>query len=212
MKLIDLKVKEFMNEIDSKSATPGGGSVSSLVSSMGTALVLMVGHLTVDKKRFIALSKETQFEFKDTLSEFILIKEELTKLVDQDTDAFNLVMEAYKLPKETEEEKTYRNQKIEEGTLEAIRVPLKVATLSLSALNHFDVLIEHCNPQTTSDLGVAILMLTSGGEGACMNVLINLGTHKDEIAKTQYRNTITDYRHKLNDFRKTLLDKIYLKI
>lgn len=212
MKLIDLRVSEFINEIDQKTATPGGGSVSSLVSSMGAALVRMVGHLTVDKKKFMALDPNIQFEFRDLLSEFTLIKEELTKLIDQDTDAFNLVMEAYKLPKESDEDKKVRNQKIEEGTLEAIRVPLKVATLSISALHHFDLLIEHCNPQTTSDLGVAILMLSSGGEGACMNVLINLGSLKDEIAKSQYEQTIKDYKMKLNDLRVKLLEKIYQKI
>ena len=212
MKLIDLKVHEFINEIDQKSATPGGGSVSSLASSMGVALVRMVGHLTIDKKKFLALDPNIQFEFKDILSEFTLIKEELMTLIDQDTEAFNLVMDAYRLPKETDGEKKIRSQKIEEGTLEAIRVPLKVATLSISALHRFDLLIEYCNPQTTSDLGVAILMLASGGEGACMNVLINLSSLKDDIAKAQYENTIGDYKEKLNDLRIQLLKKIYQKL
>lgn len=212
MKLIDLKVSEFIREIDQKTPTPGGGSVSSLASSIGSALVGMVGHLTVDKKRFLALDSDIQFEFKDILSEFILIKDELMSLIDQDTDAFNLVMEAYRLPKESIEEKHYRDQKIEEGTLEAIRVPLKVATLSISALHHFDSLIQYCNPQTTSDLGVAILMLTSGAEGACMNVLINVGSLKDDIASIQYKQTIDDYRIKIRELRESLLQKVYDKL
>ena len=89
---------------------------------MGAALVRMVGHLTVDKKKFLALDSEIQFEFKDILDEFTLIKDELITLIDQDTQAFNLVMSAYQLPKETEEDKKIRNEKIEEGTLEAIRL------------------------------------------------------------------------------------------
>ncbi len=212
MKLVDLKISEFIHEIDQKSATPGGGSVSSLASAMGAALVRMVGHLTVDKKKFLALDSEIQFEFKDILDEFTLIKDELITLIDQDTQAFNLVMSAYQLPKETEEDKKIRNEKIEEGTLEAIRVPLKVATLSISALHHFELLIKYCNPQTVSDLGVAILMLTSGAEGACMNVLINLSLLKNEIAKTQYENTITEYRFSLHELRTKLIDQVYQKI
>lgn len=212
MKLIDFKVDDFINEIDQKTATPGGGSVSSLAAAMGAALVRMVGHLTVDKKKFLALDPEIQFEFKDILAEFLLIKNELMTLIDQDTEAFNLVMSAYKLPKDTEVEKKIRNGKIKEGTLEAIRVPLKVATLAISALHHFDLLIKHCNPQTTSDLGVAVLMLSSGAEGACMNVLINLSALNDDIAKSQYAKTIEDYLVNINRLRKELLDKVYLKL
>lgn len=212
MKLIDLKLAEFIEEIDQKSPTPGGGSVSALVASMGIALSRMAGHLTIDKKKFLALDSSIQFEFKDILAELKIIKEELIKLVDEDTEAFNLVMQAYKLPKDTEVEMSLRNQKIEEGTLEAIRVPLKVATLSLSALHQFDAIVNYSNVNTISDVGVAILMLSAGGEGACMNVMINLSALHDEVTKEQYANQVLNYRIKLHETRDRLLALVYQKL
>ena len=140
--LRELKVVDFINEVDSKSPAPGGGSVSALASTLGIALTRMVGHLTVGKKKFKALDESIQDRFTNITKSFETLKEELTLLIDKDTEAFNLIMEAFKLPKETEEEQTFRNQKIEEGTLEAIKVPFKVAELSLEALRNLDYVLK----------------------------------------------------------------------
>lgn len=209
MKLVDLNVTSFIQEVDSKSPAPGGGSVSALMSSMGVALARMVGHLTVDKKKFLALDTAIQFEFKDIISSFIVIKDALMDLIDRDTEAFNVIMKAYQMPKTTEDEVRLRNEKIQEGTVQAIMVPLKVATLSLSALHQFELILRYQNQNTLSDLGVAVLALSSGGLGACLNIMINLPGLTDTIAKKQYQLQAEELIEDIQVIRDDLLKKVY---
>lgn len=209
MKLVDLNVTSFIEEVDSKSPAPGGGSVSALMSSMGVALARMVGHLTVDKKKFLALDTAIQFEFKDIISSFIVIKDALMDLIDRDTEAFNVIMKAYQMPKTTEDEVRVRNEKIQEGTVQAIMVPLKVATLSLSALHQFELILRYQNQNTLSDLGVAVLALSSGGLGACLNIMINLPGLTDTIAKKQYQLQTEELIEDIQVIRDDLLKKVY---
>ncbi len=209
MKLVDLNVTSFIQEVDSKSPAPGGGSVSALMSSMGVALARMVGHLTVDKKKFLALDSAIQFEFKDIISSFMVIKDALMDLIDRDTEAFNVIMKAYQMPKTTEDEVRLRNEKIQEGTVQAIMVPLKVATLSLSALHQFELILRYQNQNTLSDLGVAVLALSSGGLGACLNIMINLPGLTDTIAKKQYQLQAEELIEDIQVIRDDLLKKVY---
>lgn len=209
MKLVDLNVTSFIQEVDSKSPAPGGGSVSALMSSMGVALARMVGHLTVDKKKFLALDSAIQFEFKDIISSFMVIKDALMDLIDRDTEAFNVIMKAYQMPKTTEDEVRLRNEKIQEGTVQAIMVPLKVATLSLSALHQFELILRYQNQNTLSDLGVAVLALSSGGLGACLNIMINLPGLTDTIAKKQYQLQAEELIKDIQVIRDDLLKKVY---
>lgn len=212
MKLVDLTVASFVQEVDSKSPAPGGGSVSSLMSAMGVALIRMVGHLSVDKKKFLALDPKIQFEFKDIIKELEIIKNEFIHLIDLDTEAFNLIVKAYQMPKNTEEENSLRKEKIQEGTMQAIMVPLKVATLSLSAMHQFDFILKYGNKQTVSDLGVATLALSSGALGAIMNVMINLPGLEDEIARHQFENQIDTLSHHIEEVKDDLLKKVYLSL
>jgi len=209
MRLIDLSVKDFISEVDSKSPAPGGGSISSLASALGISLIRMVGHLTVSKKKFISLSDEIKLEFQSTIDSMLLIKDELIALIDQDTEAFNQIMKAYQLPKDSEEQIIQRKLKIEEETINAIIIPSKVASLSLAALNHIDIIFNYGNSQMISDLGVGILMLVSGIEGAAMNMLINLSSLNDEMTKTQYKNQADNYIEKANEMKQKLISKIY---
>lgn len=212
MKLVELSIQSFLNEIDSKSPAPGGGSVSSMMSSMGVALARMVGHLTVDKKKFLALDSSIQYEFMDIIKSIEVIKDELIHLIDLDTEAFNLIMKAYQMPKVSSDEQKLRHAKIQEATLEAIRVPLKVATLSLSALNQFEFILKHGNKQTISDLGVAILALSAGSLGALMNVMINLPGLDDEYARNQFYHQVEDLQSKVDESRDRLLGIVYLSL
>ncbi|MDR4968090.1 MAG: cyclodeaminase/cyclohydrolase family protein, partial [Acholeplasmataceae bacterium] len=101
------------------------------------------------------------------------------------------------------------NEKIQEATHEAIRVPVKVASLSLSALHQLPYILKHGNKQTVSDIGVATLMLASGIEGACMNVFINLPGLEDSIAVQQYENQANDMIKKAHEIRDELLETVY---
>lgn len=180
MKLIDMKVIEFINEVDSKAVTPGGGSVSALASSIGVALIRMVGHVSVNKKKFKALDTEIQEKYNSIIENIEHIKNELIELVDKDTDAFNLIMAAFKLPKETPDEKEFRKQAILQGTVEAIKVPYRVAEISLVALKEINYVLEYGNINAASDIGVGAIMLYAGIEGSLLNVKINLPGLVDE--------------------------------
>jgi methenyltetrahydrofolate cyclohydrolase len=212
MKLIDMKLIDFISEIDSKSPAPGGGSVAALSAALGVSLARMVGHLTVDKKKFLALSPEIQLEFKDTVDSLIMMKDQLISLIDLDTDSFNLIVKAFKMPKVSEEEIKARNEKIQEGTLEAIIVPVKVASLSLSAMHQIPYILKYGNKQTISDLGVSTLMLSSAIDGACMNVLINLPGLEDRIAANQFKNQVDDLINKSHQIRDEILDIVYKEL
>jgi len=212
MKLIEMEVKKFIDEVDSKSPAPGGGSVAALSSALGVSLIRMVGHLTVDKKKFLALSPDIQFEFKDTYNSLIVVKNQLLNLIDEDTHAFNMIMNAFQMPKITEDEITMRNIKIQEATLGAIMVPLKVASISLSAMKTLDFILKYGNKQTVSDLGVAALSIASGIEGACLNILINIPGLDDQMAASQFKLQAMDYIQKAHQQRDAFMLQIYEKI
>lgn len=212
MKLIDMNLKSFIDEIDSKSPAPGGGSVAALTSVMGVSLARMVGHLTIGKKKYLALSPEIQMEFLDVQNELMTIKDELVKLVDRDTDAFNMIVKAYQMPKETEEQIKLRNEQIQLGLNEAILVPIKVASLSISALHQLSFLVKYGNKQTLSDLGVAIISLATGAEGACMNVLINLPSLEDKIAAKQHKEHAINMVVKADELKNKIVKGVYLII
>jgi len=184
MKLIEKTIIEFIDEIDSPSPAPGGGSVSALIGSLGVSLSKMVGHLTINKKKFKGLSNEIQEEFIKRLDELGAIKDELNVMIDKDTEAFNSVMAAFKLSKETEEEKVIRKEVIEAATYKAIDVPIMIAKLSYRGLELIDYFLEYGNKNAITDLGVSSLLLTAALEGAILNVLVNLpGINDDEYVK-----------------------------
>lgn len=200
--LIDRSIVDFIDELDSNSPAPGGGSVSALSSALGVALIRMVGHLSVSKKRFLKLDQAIQEEFKRTIDELENKKKRLEELIDLDTNAFDRIMAALKLPKDLDEEKIVRKDELEKATLEAIRVPLEVAQVSMRALQSIKRVLRYGNKQAISDLGVAALMLASGIEGACLNIVINLPGLKDEALKRTYEqeaNTLIERAHAHRD-------------
>jgi methenyltetrahydrofolate cyclohydrolase len=155
----------------------------------------------VSKKRFMKLDQSIQDEFKRTIFELENKKKRLEELIDLDTKAFDRIMAAFKLPKETEEEKRVRKAELEEATLEAINVPLEVAQVSIRALQSIERVMRYGNKQAISDLGVAALMIASGIEGACLNVLINLPGLSDEALKQTYRQEAEKMTERANTYR-----------
>ncbi len=208
MKLVDLKVCDFLDELASSSPAPGGGSVSALAGANGCSLILMVSNLTIGKKKFKILDLKIQNSYLSSIEIFKRNKNEFTELIDLDTDAFNKLMEAYQLPKETDEEIIKRTKEIDKATLGCIKVPLKVAALGLESLREIENIIEYSNKNTISDQGVSILMLYSAIEGAAMNVLINLLNINDEELKKEFKHSINNILLETDDLKEKLLDEI----
>lgn len=210
--LKDQTLVEFVNEVDSKSPAPGGGSVSALACSLGLGLSRMVGHLSVGKKKFRELDEIVQERFNKIIASFESMKEEMITLIDKDTEAFNLIMAAFKLPKETDQDKKLRSEKIEEGTLEAIKVPFKVAEISLEAMRQLDYILKYGNKNTLSDLGVSTLLLHAGLEGAIMNVKINIPGISNEDTKAYYSSHVENMLNESIKIKKVILEVIHSKL
>ena len=167
--LVRLSVKDFAKETASESPAPGGGSVSACMGAFGAALATMVANLSAHKRGW----DERWKEFSDVAEKGQAIMKELIDLVDEDTAAFNRIMDVFAMPKGTPEEKAARDKAMEEATLYAASVPLKTMEASLKALPLALEMAEKGNPASASDAGVAALAATASIRGAALNVRIN---------------------------------------
>ncbi|MFN8116570.1 MAG: glutamate formimidoyltransferase [Bacteroidia bacterium] len=175
-KLVSMTLTDFADETASESPAPGGGSISAYVGSLGISLATMVANLSSHKKGW-----DTRWEeFSNWAEKGQKIKDELTKLVDLDTAAFNKIMSAFSLPKGTDEEKAARKQAIQDATKFAIEVPFKVMQLSYDSLEIIKAMAEIGNPNSVSDAGVGALCARSSVMGAFMNVRINASGYDDK--------------------------------
>jgi glutamate formiminotransferase/formiminotetrahydrofolate cyclodeaminase len=168
-KLADMDLRAFMDETASESPAPGGGSVSSYMGALGTALGTMVANLSSHKKGWDDRWKE----FSDWAEKGKAIQNKLISLVDEDTEAFNRLMEAYRLPKNTGEEKKVRTEAVSTATKNAIMVPFRVMETAFSAFPLISEMVEKGNPSSVTDAGVGALALRSCIRGAFLNVKIN---------------------------------------
>ncbi len=168
-RLVDKSLEDFMNETASESPAPGGGSVSAYIGALGTALGTMVANLSSHKRGW----DDRWEEFSDWAVRGKEIQNELLRLVDEDTRAFNAIMEAYGLPKKSEAEQQARHEAIHRATLHAIEVPYAVMQTAAKALEVLDAMARTGNPNSISDAGVGALAIRTAVEGAHLNVLIN---------------------------------------
>jgi len=183
MKLIDMPITKFSEVLASNEPAPGGGSVAALAGMLGADLSMMVVNLSVGKKSYESLDENIKMQFMRDFEAIQLIKQELYTLVDEDTNAFSLFMDAMKLPKETDEEKAVRNQAIQKASVYALEIPLKTAEKCLGVLRNQKLIGEFGNKNAVSDIGVGALLSLTGLEGAALNVNINLPGIEDENIK-----------------------------
>lgn len=176
-KLIDMNLVAFANETASESPAPGGGSISAYVGALGASLATMVANLSSHKKGW-----DDQWEyFSNYAQKGQTIKDELLKLVDEDTNAFNKIMNAFGLPKNSDEEKQARTQAIQDATLYATQVPLKTMQVCFSGYEIAQAMVEKGNPNSVTDAGVGALCIRAAIYGAYLNVKINASGLKDKI-------------------------------
>ena len=176
-KLIDMNLVAFANETASESPAPGGGSISAYVGALGASLATMVANLSSHKKGW-----DDQWEyFSNYAQKGQTIKDELLKLVDEDTNAFNKIMDAFGLPKNSDEEKLARTQAIQDATLYATQVPLKTMQVCFSGYEIAQAMVEKGNPNSVTDAGVGALCIRTAIYGAYLNVKINASGLKDKI-------------------------------
>ncbi len=179
-KLISMTLTDFADETASESPAPGGGSISAYAGVLGASLATMVANLSSHKKGW----DNRWEEFSDWAEKGQYYKNELLKLVDLDTVAFNKIMEGFSLPKSTDEEKATRDRTIQDATKYAIEIPFKVMQMAHGSLEVIKAMAEIGNPNSVTDAGVAALCARTAVLGAFMNVKINASGYKDKAYTT----------------------------
>ena len=209
MSLIDMTINDFVEEIDSSSPAPGGGSVAALASDIGIGLARMMAHLSFGKKKYEALDKDIKEEFQSRFEKLAKIREELSKLVDEDTNSFNEFMKVIKMPQDTFKQITQRQTLLSEATLNSIKVPYKTAYLSLEAMRELEFIVDNGNQNAITDIGVGTLMLCTGLEGAILNTKVNLMNLEDKELAKKYRENCAEMLSEGKDIRDNILSKIH---
>lgn len=167
--LVNLSLKAFSNETASESPAPGGGSVAAYVGALGASLATMVANLSSHKRGW----DERWEEFSDWAEKGQVLKEQLLFMVDEDTRAFNGIIDAVRLPKQTDAEKAARTQAIELATQYAAQTPFRVMQLALQSMEVIKAMAQEGNPNSVSDAGVGAACALAAVKGACLNVLTN---------------------------------------
>jgi len=201
-------LREFIEELSSSSPAPGGGSVSALSGAVGAGLVAMVCRLTIGKSGY----EEHETFIKSALEKADSLAKELLDAVQKDTEAFDSVMAAFTMPKATDEEKEIRKSAIQEAFKGAIASPENIAVKCLKILEIADEIVNKCNSNAISDIGVGALEAWAGLQGAVLNVRINLPSIKDAEYVNQKQKWITEIvgegERLLGEIKKTLSEKI----
>lgn len=209
---IEKSIKDYVAHVASKDPTPGGGSVAALAGSLGAALTTMVGNLTIGRKIYDELSDEVKEVMDKNFKELYESIERLNAIVDEDTKAFDKVMEALKLPKETEEEKKIRSNAIQEGYKVALEVPLRCAEECYNVLKLQRVFADHGNVNAITDVGVGALLAVTGLEGAILNVKINLNSIKDVEFKNKIEEKINALMSEGMKLKDELMEIVYKRL
>lgn len=204
--LTEMSVKAFLDETASSAPVPGGGSVAALSAGVAAALTEMVANLTVGKKNYEGVEEE----MKAIAASAAKCRAKFVEDIDRDSDAFNEVMAAFKLPKATEEEMEARKAAIQEATKKAALVPLEVARDAFDMLESIAVVVEKGNKNAVTDGAVAAMMTRTAVLSALYNVKINLGSIKDQGFVEEVSKEVEALESKVGNIEQEILSKVVL--
>ncbi|MEA1886625.1 MAG: glutamate formimidoyltransferase [Bacteroidota bacterium] len=207
-KLVSLSLESFMNETASESVAPGGGSVSAYLGSLGTALGSMVANISSYKRGW----DERWEEFSEWAEKGKVIQNELLRLVDEDTNAFNMIMKAFGMPKTSDEDKKERKAAIEEATKNAILVPFKVMEIAYEAYELLEEMVKEGNPNSVTDAGVGALAVRSCIKGAYLNVCVNAQGLEDKKFGEEIKATAAELDAQSEQKEKEIIDLVQSKL
>ncbi len=202
--LMAMRVDDLVHEVSRETPAPGGGSIAALAGALGSALAAMVSNLTVGKKGYESAWKE----LNDMARQAQEIKDQLIQAVDADTQAFNDYLEALRLPQNTPEEKSKREEAIQAGLKKAVQVPLRTAQLSLEALRLCEQVVEKGNVNSITDAAVGAQMAYAGVTGGAFNVLINLGEITDAGFVEEMKTTCQALRQEAANILQRTLSRV----
>jgi glutamate formiminotransferase/formiminotetrahydrofolate cyclodeaminase len=176
-KLVDMTVADFADETASESPAPGGGSVAALAGAMGASLATMVANLSSHKRGW-----DDRWEyFSQWAEQGQQLKNKLIHLIDEDTRSFHRIMDAFKLPSQSDEEKKIRKQAVQKATIYATQIPFEVMQTSFQSLDLIEAMVNQGMKSSVSDVGVAALCVQTAVHGAYLNVKINASSIEDRL-------------------------------
>lgn len=188
----DTTIQTFLNELASKSSTPGGGGAAAIMGAMGAALISMVCNLTIGKKNY----EDVEEDLKGVLEKAEDLRQKLTDAIQADVEVFDRVMASYGMSKDTDAQKAARSEEIQAALKEATDVPLECARLSQDVINLSCAVAEQGNLNLVSDAGVAVMAGYAALKSAALNVQINIGGIKDEVFVKQRQNVLNELMEK----------------
>jgi glutamate formiminotransferase/formiminotetrahydrofolate cyclodeaminase len=206
--LMDMTCSAFADETASESPAPGGGSISAYMGALGVSLGTMVANLSSHKPGW----DDRWEEFSDWAEKGQVLKDELIRLVDEDTNAFNRIMDAFGLPKGSEQEKAARTEAIQQATRYAIEIPFRVMKKSFESMEILKAMAETGNPNSVSDAGVGALAARSAVMGAFLNVKINAAGLNDKAYVASVLAEGSDIERNAKQMEEQILEIVNQKI
>lgn len=176
MLMLEKKATEFLEDLSSSAPFPGGGGAAAVTGALAASLGLMVANLTVGKKKYEAVEEEIQ-ETKKVLT---ALRDELVRLTDEDAIGFEPLAKAYRLPKDTPEQRLHKEMVMEGALADACVVPLKIIEKTLEVMNYLSIVGEKGSVMAVSDAGGGIVLAQAALEGAALNIFINTKSMKDK--------------------------------
>lgn len=208
MMLKDHTLVQFSDVTAGSDPVPGGGSVSALAGAISASLAKMVANLTIGRKKYA----EVESEMMEVTTKAEQIRQSLLNAIDRDSDAYNLVAEAFKMPKETDEEKAARSAKIQEATKVAALVPMEVAKMTYDLIPLIEAVVMKGNQNAITDGCIAMMNCRLGVLGALLNVRINLGGLKDEAFVKELTADCEQLEKDITDIEQRILQHTYKAI
>jgi len=197
-------LQNYLDDLSSNAPTPGGGNVAALCGILASSLGQMVCNLTIGKKRYLDFEEEA----KDLAGKLQELQDHFLTLAKKDNDAFDSVMAAFKLPKETEAQKSFRKNEIEKATMEAAIVPAEVIIKCNQLLPYLDTISQKGNQNSLSDAGVAISLTATSAEGAYLNVAINCSGLSNQITANEFLKKSEIIYLEIKEYSETLIKRI----
>lgn len=179
-------LQNYLDELSSNSPTPGGGNVAALCGALSSSLATMVCNLTIGKKKYAEVESE-MISLKEKLE---IYQKKFIELGKKDNLAFDKVMNAFKLPKDTDEQKEIRNKEIENATIGAAEIPSEVMQTAKELLPLLKIIIEKGNRNSLSDVGVAAALVETASKGAYLNVIINCASLNNQIIAQEMKKRV----------------------
>ena len=204
MKLEDLSIREFLSKTASGSPVPGGGSIAALSAAIAAGLSEMVANLTIGKKGYEATEEQMKSIAKDAAE----YRNKLIKNIDRDSDAYNDVLAAFRLPKGSEQEENIRKQAIQDAFKKASLVPLDVAKNAFKIIELAEKVVKHGNKNAVTDGAVAVMMARTAVLSALYNVKINLASIKDVDFVERIRKDITSLESEIKNKEREILSGV----